>query len=444
MVYVLSRNKKPLMPCTEKRARLLLVRGRARIHRMFPFAIRLTDRVVGATQPISLKIDPGSKATGIALVRQHVTRAHVLSLLELTHRGISISRALTARAALRRGRRSRNLRYRAPRFNNRRRPEGWLAPSLRHRVDTISAWVTRLCKLAPIAEIAEELVRFDIQLMQNAEISGIEYQHGTLAGYEVREYVFEKWGRQCVYCDTNVGPFNLDHLVAHARGGSNRVSNLAPSCIPCNQQKNNRNICDFLTHDLTRAERILKHAKAPLKDAACVNATRWALFRALSVTGKSVTVGTGGRTKWNRSRYALPKTHALDAVCVGVMDGISAVSGTQKPTLEVKCTGRGAYQRTRVTASGFPRGYLMRHKRVRNFATGDIIRATVPKGKYAGQHCGRVAVRASGSFDIQTPSGVAQGVSSKHCLLVQRNDGYHYYTRLLPGINARISVGVMR
>ena len=87
----------------------------------------------------------------------------------------------------------------------------------------------------------------------------------------------------------------------------------------------------------------------------------------------------------------------------------------------------------------------MRHKRVRNFATGDIIRATVPKGKYAGQHCGRVAVRASGSFDIQTPSGVAQGVSSKHCLLVQRNDGYHYYTRLLPGINARIiSVGVIR
>jgi 5-methylcytosine-specific restriction endonuclease McrA len=427
MVYVLAKNKTPLMPCTEKRARLLLERGRARIHRLSPFAIRLTDRTSGDMQPIVLKLDPGSKTTGVALMRQNPTATHVLNLIELEHRGASISQTLLQRRGYRKRRRSANLRYRAPRFDN-RRPEAGLRPSLQHRVDTTLAWVNRIFGLAPITELAQELVRFDTQLMQNAEISGIDYQHGTLAGYELREYVFEKFGRECVYCETTTGPINLDHLVARARGGSDRVSNLAPACILCNRRKGARNLRDFLDHDPTRAERIIKLAKAPLKDAASVNTTRWALFRALAAAGVPVSVGTGGRTKWNRSRYHLPKTHALDAACVGVMDEIASVSGTDKPTLEVKCMGRGAYQRTRVTASGFPRGYLLRRKRVRDFATGDTIRATVLSGKKAGQYTGRVAIRATGRFNIQTPDGVVQGVSWKHCRLVQRNDGYRYRT----------------
>jgi 5-methylcytosine-specific restriction endonuclease McrA len=441
VVYVLSKNKNPLMPCSEKRARLLLARGRARVHRMFPFAIRLVDRQDGVRQDIAFKIDPGSKKTGIALVRQSATTADVVNLIELEHRGASISEALAQRARYRRRRRSSNLRYRAPRFNNRTRPKGSLAPSLQHRVDGVMSWVNRLRNLAPITEIAQELVRFDMQLMQNAEISGIEYQQGTLAGYEVREYVFEKLGRECVYCDTKVGPFNLDHLKAQARGGSDRVSNLAPSCISCNEKKGARDIREFLSHDTERAEQIRKRAKAPLKDAAAVNATRWAMFRALSETGISVSVGTGGRTKLNRFRYGIPKTHALDAVCVGIMNDISMVSGTDRPTLAIKGMGRGSYQRTRVTASGFPRGYAMRQKRVRGFATGDMVRAQVPSGLKAGLHVGRVAIRKTGSFNIQTSNGVIQGVSWKHCRITQRSDGYRYMqeARLLPGLKSEVS-----
>jgi 5-methylcytosine-specific restriction endonuclease McrA len=429
------------MPCSEKRARLLLARGRALVHRMFPFVIRLTDRTDGVRQDIALKIDPGSKKTGIALVRQSATSAAVLNLIELEHRGASISEALMQRAGYRRRRRSSNLRYRAPRFNNRTRSKGWLAPSLQHRVDGVMSWVNRLRHLAPITEVAQELVRFDTQLMQNAEISGVEYQQGTLAGYEVREYVFEKLGRQCVYCDTKVGPFNLDHLKARADGGSDRVSNLAPACIPCNERKGSRDIRAFLSTDPERAERILRRAKAPLKDAAAVNATRWALFRALSETGIPVSVGTGGRTKFNRKRYGIPKTHALDAVCVGIMDDILAVSGTNRPTLGIKGMGRGSYQRTRVTASGFPRGYLMRQKRVHGFATGDMVRALVPSGVKRGLHVGRVAIRKTGSFNIQTSKGVVQGVSWKHCRITQRSDGYRYTQEalLLPGLKAEVS-----
>lgn len=237
------------MPCSEKRARLLLERGRARVHRLVPFVIRLVDRHQAscALQPLRLKLDPGSKTTGLALVRECETvnpetgeisrEAAVLNLFELVHRGRQVSEALTARAALRRRRRSSNLRYRAPRFLNRKKPAGWLAPSLRHRVETTMAWVRRLQRWSPIAAISSELVRFDMQLMQNPGSSGVDYQQGTLAGYEVREYLFEKWGRKCVYCGAEHVPLNLDHLHARARGGSNRVTNLAPACVPCNTKK---------------------------------------------------------------------------------------------------------------------------------------------------------------------------------------------------------------
>ncbi|HVA26960.1 MAG TPA: RNA-guided endonuclease IscB, partial [Candidatus Baltobacteraceae bacterium] len=168
--------KQPLMPCSEKRARLLLQRGRARVHRMAPFTIRIVDqtRTASRTQSIALKLDPGSKTTGVALSRIASATIHPLALIELEHRGAQIRDALAQRARFRRRRRSNNLRYRQPRFDNRRRPDGWLAPSLQHRVDTIMSWVARLRKLAPFASLAQELVHFDMQAMQTPGISAAD------------------------------------------------------------------------------------------------------------------------------------------------------------------------------------------------------------------------------------------------------------------------------
>ncbi len=183
------------MPCSEKRARLLLERKQAVVHKIAPFTIRLKERVGGEVQPVRLKLDPGSKTTGIALVREEETvspesgetekTAHVLFLGEIEHRGGRIRDRLTARRAFRRRRRSK-LRYREPRFDNRTRPEGWLPPSLQHRVDTTMAWVNRIRRLAPVVAISQELVRFDLQKMENPEIEGREYQQGTLFGTEIR------------------------------------------------------------------------------------------------------------------------------------------------------------------------------------------------------------------------------------------------------------------
>jgi hypothetical protein len=158
-VFVLDRRKKPLMPCSEKRARLLLERGRARVHRLVPFTIRLVDRLQEncVLQPIRLKLDPGSTTSGMTLVREEETvddttgevlrKATVLMLLELKHRGHAIRDALTQRRAFRR--RRGNLRYRLARFDNRTRWEGLLPPSLQHRLDTTMTWVRRLMRWSP-------------------------------------------------------------------------------------------------------------------------------------------------------------------------------------------------------------------------------------------------------------------------------------------------------
>ena len=451
-VFVLDKRKKPLMPCSEKRARLLLERKKAVVHKISPFTIRLKDRIGGEVQPVRIKLDPGSRTTGIALVRDESTMspetgktettAHVLFLAELTHRGGQIRDRLTARRAFRRRRRA-HLRYRKPRFDNRTRPEGWLAPSLRHRLDTALAWVNRFRNLSPVSGISQELVRFDMQQMLNPEISGVEYQQGTLAGYEVREYLLEKWSRSCAYCGAKDLPLEIDHIHPRSKGGTDTVSNLALACRVCNQKKGSRDLASFLAKKPETLKKILCQAKAPLRDASAVNATRWALLGRLKATGLPVETGSGGRTKWNRTRFGLLKRHSLDAACVGHVD---RVEGEPRVVLAIKATGRGGYQRTRLDAFGFPRGVLPRTKAHFGFQTGDLVRAFVPTGKKMGTYVGRVAVRVSGSFNIQRPGSVVQGISHKACHRLQRADGYGYSVEtlnrkesaFLPGVNAEV------
>ena len=420
MVFVLDRHKQPLMPCSEKRARLLLGRQRAVVHRLVPFTIRLRDRSVAEStfQPVVLKVDPGSKTTGMALVREEQTTEgavhHALHLAQLEHRGETIHQALLQRAGYRRRRRSANLRYRAPRFLNRRRAAGWLAPSLRSRIEQVVQWSKRYQRFAPQSRIEVEWVKFDTQLLQNPELSGVDYQRGELVGWEIRAYLLEKWQRRCAYCHITTVPFELDHLVPRSRGGSHRVSNLVLACHACNQAKGDRTAAEF------GYPQVEARAKLPLRDAAAINATRYALVRALRELGLPVGTWSGGRTRWNRARCGLPKTHALDALCVGDLAGVDAGRGR---TLRIMAQGRGSYQRTNVDESGFPRSYLMRQKRVRGFQTGDKVRAVVPAPlKTAGVHVGRVAVRATGRFRV----GNIDGINAKYCQVLQRGDGYAY------------------
>ncbi len=286
-VFVVDVQRKPLNPVHPGRARRLLTEGKAAVLRRSPLTIiRKTAMPDAQPDPLRVKIDPGSKTTGMAVVND--ASGEVVWAAEMHHRGQQVKDRLDQRRACRRSRRSRHTRYRQPRFANRRRREGWLPPSLESRVRNILTWVERLRRLAPIGAISQELVKFDTQLMQNAEISGVEYQQGTLAGYELRAYLLEKWERRCAYCQKTTHPLQVEHIVPQSRGGSNRVSNLTLACEPRNQAKGNHTAAEFGHPD------IQAQATAPLKDAAAINATRWALVQRLRATGLPIETGSGG------------------------------------------------------------------------------------------------------------------------------------------------------
>lgn len=416
-VLVLDKNREPLMPCHPARARELVRKGRASVFRRQPYTIILHDRAGGETQPTQLKIDPGSKTTGVALVADCKRGKKVVWAMELHHRGQIIKDRLLSRRQLRRGRRGRKTRYRPARFNNRRRPKGWLPPSLQSRVDNIFTWANRLYRWSPYDSISVELVRFDTHKMQNPEISGVEYQQGELQGYEVREYLLEKWGRKCAYCGAKDVPLEVEHITPRSRGGSDRVSNLTLACTPCNQTKGNQTAKEFGYPDIQRK------AKQPLKDAAAVNATRWAIYNGLKGV-MPVETGTGGRTKFNRIKQKYPKAHWIDAACVGESGEVVHLPKTWK-ALQVKAMGRGSRQKVITDKYGFPKYHKSRQKMSFGFVTGDIVKGRITRGKYKGCHRGRVTANTGGKFAIKQSWGVVQP-THKNCTLLQMADGYDY------------------
>ena len=539
-VFVLDKAGKPIMPCSEKRARKLIQSKRAKVHKMIPFTIRLLGikQADCQLQEMHLKYDPGSKTTGIAV---SVEDRKAISLMELEHRGNAISESLESRSSLRRGRRGRNTRYRPARFNNRVRSkkDGWLAPSIMHRAHSIMSWTNRLQKLTPISKIVMELVRFDTQLIENPEISGVEYQQGTLAQFEVKEYLLEKWGRSCAYCEAKNVPLETEHVVPQKPlpgnpRGTNRVSNLTLACVPCNKEKSNTPLEQWFMKSkrikgskeakTARLNKILKQLKAPLKDAAAMNSTRWELLGLLmanqvknldlpyssqeikaaiktwktkrelvktSTNAKGVwfkkfenyeqintilkefgiVVGTGGRTKFNRHQFGVPKTHALDALCVGQMD-VKPKAWVRMPTLSIRSEGRGRYMQDndsrghakRQVRADLKIAQMPEHKRpkgwqpmkrmkvwknvpkaghyelqapskamltikpkARNafgFVSGDMVRVT-NKAKGLQNAIGKIAIRDTGSFDFKRGKEKI-AMSYKYMTLVQRKDGYSY------------------
>jgi len=423
-VFVLDTNRQALNPMHPGRARLLLKQGKAAVYQRYPFTIILKRAVEQPVlSPLRVKLDPGSKTTGIALVND--ASGEIVWAAELTHRGEQIKGKLDKRRAVRRSRRQRKTRYCKARFHNRRKRTGSLPPSQTSRVCNVVTWVRRLMRLCPVNAISQELVRFDTQALDHPNIEGVEYQHSTLAGYEVREYVLCKWNHQCAYCDAGDVPLELDHVHPRSKHGSNRVSNLVAACTSCNQRKGNQQVGEFLHDDPARLARILAHQKMPLRDAAAVNTTRWALYERLQALGLPVEGGSGGLTKYNRLTRGLPKTHWLDAACVGKRTP-PHLRGQGVVPLHIRATGHGSRQMCGTDERGFPIRHRQRQKVHFGFQTGDLVRAVVPKGVRAGTHVGRVVVRASGSFDIRTKVGRQAGINARYCQPIHRNDGYSY------------------
>ena len=399
-VSVLDTHKRVLEPCHPAVARRLLREGQAAVYERYPFTIILKREVANPkTTDYTLSIDPGSRCTGMAITDSD---NNIVACFELHHRGQAIKKKLSDRAGYRRSRRTRKCRHRQSRSANRSRKapvltadgwqyqsfgqssKDWVAPSLMSRVFNIHTWTRRLCSIYPITHLAVEHVKFDTQLMENPEISGVEYQRGTLFEAEMWEYLLEKFGRKCYYCGARDVPLEKEHILPKAKGGTNRVSNLTVSCRECNIEKGNKHPAE-LEGDLgKRVQSALKAAKKPLKDAQAVNTIRWKIVETLKATGLPIVYGTGGKTKWHRKRAGLPKTHYYDAACVASVPN----SPAPHSVLAIHAVGYGHrgdlgdYQ-TKQKAPGFKSPY----KRIEHsggFQKLDTVEMMTKTGRYVG------------------------------------------------------------
>ncbi len=333
-VFVLSHTGKPLMPTTPRRARLWLTAKHARVVSREPFTVQLCFETTTYTQPATVGVDTGSQTVGIAATANQ----EVVFQAEM-HLRTDISEKLTQRRQYRRTRRSRKTRYRAARWANRRRPSGWLPPSLRSKAEATIKAVRFLARLLPIGQINVELGSFDTQKMQNPEVSGVSYQQGQLQGYLLREYLLQKWQRQCAYCKTSGVPLQVEHLIPKSRGGSDRASNLVIACDACNKRKGTRTAEEFGYPD------IQAQARVPLKDAAYVSSIKTAVVKSLvqQFGSERVAVTYGYETKYKRIQVLdLPKSHTNDAVAIACEMG--EVVKPLSIGYQIRCIQRGNYQ----------------------------------------------------------------------------------------------------
>ncbi len=303
-VYVQDKHGEPLDPTNPARARQLMQKGRAEPVQRDPFTIRMLDRTreESTVHKVTLGIDAGYSKVGFSAITTDGEREMIKGVLELRN---DILQKLEERKKYRRNRRSRNTRYREPRFDNRKRDDGWLAPSIQHKLDKHEQLVQEIKKILPVDKVRVEVAKFDQQKLQDPEISGKEYQHGTLDGYNVKNYLLEKFNYKCAYCGKTDVPLEVEHIVPKSRGGSDRVDNLTISCRECNQEKGNQTAEEFGYPE------VQEKANETLKATAFMNQVRWKLTEKLDADHTF-----GHITKKKRLDMNLDKNHWNDAFVI--------------------------------------------------------------------------------------------------------------------------------
>ena len=302
MVYVLDIEGKPLMP-TERhgKVRRFLRDGKAHVVRLQPFTIQLNYESTTYRQEVSLGIDAGSVHIGVSAT----TEKRELFAAEYVLR-TDIVKKLASRSELRRTRRYRKTRYRKPRFDNRRRKEGWLAPSIRNKVESHLKVIRMVHRILPVTKTTIEVAQFDAQKIKNDAIQGVEYQHGEQMGFwNVREYVLARDSHKCQHCKGKSGDniLNVHHLESRKTGG-NAPNNLITLCETCHKAYH-------------RGEFELKAKRGTsFRDAAAMNIMRLAVYAQAKAEFENVHLTYGYATKHTRIKHGIEKTHCADAFCI--------------------------------------------------------------------------------------------------------------------------------
>lgn len=404
MVYVISQNGQPLMP-TENHAkvRILLKNKKAKVIKRCPFTIQLAYDSTNYTQDITLGVDSGSKHIGLSAT----TRSKVLFESDVELRN-DIVNLLSIRRQNRRTRRNRKTRYRKPRFNNHRRKEGWLAPSVQNKVDSHLTVIRKVHEILPITKVIVEVASFDIQKIKNPMISGTEYQQGEqLDFWNVREYVLFRDGHICQCCKGKNKDkiLNIHHIESRKTGG-NAPNNLITLCETCHTGYHKR---------IVKLPKTI-HRGMSFKDAAFMGIMRWAFYNKLKEIYPNVNLTYGYITKNTRIKNSLPKEHYTDARCIsGNPKAIS--NGTVYYQKKVRCHNRQIHKNT-ILKGGI---------RKRNQAPYDVMGFRLfDKVKCKGQNCFIFGRRSTGRMDLRLLNGtkINASVGYRNLKIIEMRKNY--------------------
>lgn len=397
-VYILNCHGQPLMPCQPRKARLLLNTGKAKVVKMVPFTLQLLYGSSGYKQEVSLGIDAGTKHIGVSAT----TEKSALLEAEVLPRN-DITELLATRRQFRRARRSRKTRYRPCRFLNRRKREGWLAPSVEHKIDAHLKIVKLVHKILPISKTTIEVAQFDLQKIQNPEIAGKAYQEGPQLGFwNVREYVLARDGHRCQWCQGKSKDciLNVHHIESRKTGGES-PDNLITLCEMC--------------HDLihrTHQEHKIERKHRGFRDATQMGIIRWRIYEEVKKVFPQVHLTFGYLTKHTRITHQLEKSHLMDARCISGHP-LACADGTW---YLIKCVRRNNRQLHKATIRrGGKRQRNTAPKQVQGFRLFDCV-------KYQGTTCFVFGRRSSGYFDLRTLDGtkIHASANCKQLSVVQK------------------------
>ena len=383
MVYVINKNGQPLMP-TENHAkvRVLLKSGKAKVVKKCPFTIQLLYDSTNHTQKVTLGVDSGSRHIGISAT----TKDKVLFEADVELRN-DIVDLLSTRRELRHSRRNRKIRYRKPRFDNRKRKDGWLAPSVQQKVDSHLTMIEKVRKILPISDIVVEVASFDIQKIKNPSISGAEYQQGEqLDFWNVREYVLFRDGHTCQCCKGKSKDkiLNVHHIESRKTGGD-APNNLITLCETCHTGY----------HKGTVKLPKTIHRGMSFRDATFMGIMRWAFYNKLKEIYPNVSLTYGYITKHTRIENDLPKDHYIDARCIsGNPKAVS--SGEVFYYKKVRCHNRQIHK-AKILKGGIKKRNQAPYE-VKGFRLYDKV-------LWKGQKCFIFGRRSTGRMDLRLLDG---------------------------------------
>ena len=318
-VFVKNMRGQALMPCSQRKARILLKHKKAKIVNYKPFTIQLTYPTGEAKQEVIIGIDEGAKHIGMAIT----SKDKVLAKGEIKLRQ-DVHSLLITRAQYRRGRRFRKTRYRKKRFLNRRKPKNWLPPSIRAKLDANFAWIDKFCSLVPNPKLRIEVGKFDTAKMINPEIQGVDYQHGQAYGYyDVRYFVFARDEYTCQVCKKKNKILHTHHIIYRNEGGTDRADNLITVCTDCHTNKNHKP-GGILWKWMKEHKKVKQYKEPPF-----MNTLRIRTFRKYP----NAKITYGSETSPRRKELGLEKTHYNDAIAI---TGIKNIRENQDEWFHIK------------------------------------------------------------------------------------------------------------